>query len=664
MKAHPNRLNKQPQSTTTNTPKTKILPGCKENASISSKYLSLLKRKTELIRGSPKTETSSWRLITNIEPKDVQDFSKVLIESRKDNSVSSKLKMNNKKDVLVFSTGHNALNGQNHTFNRSEVNYNNNQDNAIYKAFRSPPVSTKLTPQTHMMSTFNSTGKGRTKSPIGRSSNLGVMNAVEKKGDSVRNSRVESVGVSSILSQESNYIIINESIKVNNKCANHPDKKSKYYVKDDQISLNSSEQAILPAFCSNCTFNLVKNGFTCEEIIATGEQFKKEKLAVFLEKLQKEKENCEFVIRALDNKSDGFKHTLGAEISKIDSYFDGLIENLNMQKNVIADKLISTFGNSTHDITEFKSIFADFYNEFETIQQDIDATYTKIIKNSEIEPFNEILGNYKERLNEFKETNNQLENLKLYNGKVDFEVQPELLKPKLTIKYDITTETSKIIDAKLINLCLTANSKPNPQHLNIQMPDSITDLPLEEDPNTAQNTIEDSFRKSAFSKSDVNVSFDKDYPVELLHSREEYNRGRRSSKGMDSERYTEKLSSALDRINNSQSVRNNQYLKLIGLMKKPDKQLMVHEKENVSSGISEIEEHNIFEIEGVDFKELLNKQTPDLGLKSEQPEYLKDYFQALTNNMNNNDIRMNIEMNLVNKDDGKDQFKSQKVLFQ
>lgn len=668
MKVYTARPSKPQQNTSGFNLKNKGSPTSKENVSISSKYLSLLKRKTDSVKNSPRNDNHLIRTTNDRELKELKDFNKVLHESRKDNTSSNKLKATGiKKELLVFSTGQISNNNQ-LLFHRSEADSNINQDsNAIYKTFRSPPVSSKLIAQNNIMSSFNSTGKNRSKSPLGKNTKQALLTYLDKKDDSVIPRSTSSIKnekevVRDQILKDSSYTAITKDIKVHNRCINHPEKKSKYYVKDDEIIKGNDDEIILPAFCSNCTFNLVKNGYVCEEIITTGEQFKKEKLAIFVSKLKQDKENCQSFIHVLENKNDIFNQLLNAEVNKVDFYFNSLIENLNAQRNVITERIMGTYNNSNNILADFKYAFSDYLSEFDTIDQDIEATYHKIIKSSELKPFNEILGNYEERINEFKETTQQLESLKIFNERVHFGISADAMKTQLNVKFDINAEYSRIVDTKSIDMGVTRSTDTTP-NIRFVVSDSISELPIEDDPYYSQHIADDSIRKSAFSKSDVNVSFDKDFQIDLSHTKTDDNCDLTVSKIHESERSKSKLSNALERISNSQSVMNNEYQRLIGLIKKGSQ----HQMDENNNGLVNDEnkdENNIFEFESENFNDMLNKQTPDLGVKLDQPEYLKDYYQALSNNVGNTDIRMNIEKNMVYQTEIKDQFKSQKVLFQ
>lgn len=649
--------------------KAKGSPTTKENTSTSSKYLNLLKRRDEGFRDSPKTDGYPTKTLAGPEHRELKDFNKVLNDSRKANTPTNRDKVSEiRKELLVFNTGNTGVNAHQQLFLRSEADYNPNSDvNAMYKAFRSPPVNNKMIPQNNILSSYNSTGKSRTRSPIHRGGNQASVNLVDRKSEYAtekssfqmkKEARIS--GISSGL--ESSFIVISDKLRVRSRCNNHPEKKSKYYVKNDESSKSEGSMGILPAFCSSCTFNLVKSGHACEEIVTTGEQFKKTKLNSFVEKLKREKENCDDIILVLDNKSETTTGLLSSEMKKIDTYFDLLIDDLNAQRNAISERLISTFNNSSNVLIDFRSAFADFLSEFNNISHDIDSTYNKIIKNSEIEPFNQILDNYKERINEFRDTNKQLEKIKLFNEKVLFGAPAETLSSRLLVKFDIHTEYSKIIDTKKIDLSLTRQSETIPS-MRIMVPDSLSDLPIEDDRDYSNNIMDESFKKSALSKSDVNVSFDKDFQVESNYHAN-FITNHRESKGVDSEKVPTKLTTALDRISSSQTQMNSQYLKLLGLMKKSDKPQFDENPLGEPEEEPEEPDQNIFEFDGIEVKDMMNKQTPDLSGKSDQPEYLKDYFQALNNNQGDTDIRMNIKQNIINRSDARDQFRSQKVLFE
>ena len=645
--------------------KTKASPSTKENTSISSKYLSLLKRKPENAKDSPKTDSRPNKTMKGQEAKDFKDFSKILHESKKENTTSSKVKERHpKKDLLVFNTGQSCANDSQQFFCRNETEpHANFEHNAIYKTFRSPPVNSKLTPQSYLMNSFNSVGKSRTRSPINKPISQNFKKQEENKLAPGNDRRFGNLNAESQL-QKNNpspsvcYISLGDGVKVRNRCSNHPQKKSKYYVKDEKISTDEDGTKILPAFCSNCTFSLVKNGYACEEIKASEEETKKEKLNAFIDKLAREKENCEAVARILNSKHQTLKQVMDQETSKVDDYFDALVEDLNAQRKAIKKRLGYTYDSSAGILGDFIDAFGDFQTEFSTINQDIELTYDKIIKSSEIGPFNEILDSYKERLSEFREVNEHLEQVSLKTEGVNFRLPYESMSSRFRVNYDIKTDQAKIIDSKEIDLSIN-DGQTQPQVVNIVVPDSISDFPIEESPECPPSNLEDSFRKS-----DVNVSIDRGYTTEGQLVKPESFNDITVSNVRESVKSQQKLSSALDRISNSQSITNNQYLKLLGLMKKETKPQIDDDTENCEEPEGEEADQNIFELENKDLEELLNKQTPDLGCKLDHPEYLQDYYQSMCTNVGNTDISLNIQENITKKEGGVGQLKSQKILFQ
>lgn len=672
MKVLTNRPNK-PKTTPSGAGfKTKGSPGSKENTSLSSKYLGLLKRKDETMKEASGNDKEFCKTISNAETRELKDMGKVFHDSRKTNNKTNNDKLIAfKKEMLILAPKQSAPK-ENVCGFRTEPDYNCSfEGSTLFKAFRSPPVNNKLTLQNSLLNSYNSTGKTKTKSTLSKGSTPTLLSLVERKSEcaqdnSVRQSIKDPRPLSKAFGLEASYIFVSEDVKVPNRCTNHPDKKSKYYVRDEELLSNDGGVEVLPAFCSNCTFNLVKHGYSCEEIVSKDENFKKAKLSAFLEKLKKQKENCEDVVRILDGKSEACAEILDAEMAKIDAYFDAVIEDLNAQRASISKRLITTYNNSNATLSDFKAAFNDYLGEFKTITQDIDQSYTQIIKNTEIEPFNDILNNYKERIDEFKETNWQLERIKIFSENISFNMPVEVLQSRLNIRYELCKEQSKIIDSKVIDLS-TANPDIPVHVMNIIVPDSISDFPIEDDPCYRSNLTDEFFKRSALSNGDVNVSFDKDYKPDPCILNSLIGISRLSIKGQDSDRSTGRLSTALDRINNSQTQMNNQYMRLLGLVKKTSWSL--HEDNHIEEPVAEIEEQeeidqNIFEFEGHDAGDMLSKQTPDLSGKTNQSEYLKDYFLALSSNMGDNDIRTNIEQNIVNRNEVRELFKSQKVLFQ
>lgn len=256
----------------------------------------------------------------------------------------------------------------------------------------------------------------------------------------------------------------------------------------------------------------------------------------------------------------------------------------------------------------------------------------------------------------------QLASMHVYCEKAVFTVAVEDVKAGMRIGCDFASESSK-----LLNLPSSTSAQLDvtdiPIIVSVAVPDSFQELPSEIEARFSVDMAESPNHKSMLSKSDLNISFDKDCQNELVILKQSDQDETAVVGAQDVDDCKSSIGATLDRISGLQPANNSQYLKLIGAFKKDDmpKQSPAVIATERSSSESEA---NIFEFESENFNDMLNKQTPELGSKSDHPEYLKDYFQALTNSVSNTGIRMNIDKNLMGQAQTRDYFKSQKILFQ
>lgn len=651
MKNNIQKLNRNLTAAISSQRKFKGSPSNKENNSfMESKYLSLLKSKRDSTKKSFKNDQKQKRLSKLLSNKSKKDLNRSSTNNWRDSLINAKMNKPSTNKLGFFTSTNKQKTS---LFKKSDIDNLIYNSKVIKKSFRSPPANSKNTMQAKLINSYNSQGKIRYQSNEHKNDRRLRLRESRQDNENCPEFSLYSPGNeykrTAVQKEQADdsFLQISENMMVKKKCVNHPKKKSKFYSKESEFIDDSSDIPIFFGFCSKCAVSLVKEGYNCEEIMLNNEMIRQSKIRKFLEELTQGKSKCKETITVLEKKKTSLEFNMKTENEQVDSYFSKIFAFLSAQKFKIKERLKLGFGNSTSALDQLIREAKEYNYEFKTIGIDIEENYTNIIKKIELEPFKEILCKYKERLGEFDKIKDNLQNLKLTEESVHFQKRFEDIEKNFDVNCKIRTANSTIFQTTQEQKRSSHNLY---QHENDEVGQAPTFSDIEYDDSeeeSSNNMKEESFRKNN-TRSDLYISFDKDYLKET-------NQISRLSNVDVNKNYETEFAT------------NQSTQKYINILEKMDKPGEKQEKSNEESQTSSenISEHKVFEIdrEGIDDWQL--KQTPDLGVKDEPPDYIKNHFEVLHNNAKNSEIIKNLEKNSIGgfKKDKETTFKSQKVLF-
>ena len=642
-------------------------PGFKENSNtISSKYISLLRSNKDMKKKKEKNEHRDEKMKGEIKQNRPTSMIKPYKNGKEGKPSSLFGNKRKTKEKSIQSR-------------KSQIESLVYQTQKIRKSFKSPPANIKNSLKNKFLNSYNSQGKIK-HSPMEKEKekkkfiefNLSKTNELNmmKNGLGSNNQRMSRQGSHS--NEESGDKMLNyDNKQIMPYCLNHPNKKSKFFSNDKR-----KDETTFYGLCSKCAVVCVKQGQDCTEILLNQEQTREKNIKKFVNELMKEKENCREVFSILDNKQKELEDNFITENEKIESYFGDLIDLLVSYKLNLQGNLKTTFSESKRTLIEYKQMFKDYDLEFSTIYNDIDENYTSIIKRIELMPFQEIMGKYKSCLSDFGEMNNRLENTAIFNSRSRFNMSINQVKKLIQESCQMKKENKFIFERKEIDLEDNKEDEPeeNREAGNIlqNLPQSFSNLPC--DISISQPLHKQSFKKTNYSKSDVYISFDKEnvpskedgFQISNIPVEEQG-----TAKDLGTDRSTQKYINILEKINQSQQLKNDHYNQLLRssnenpetLLNSKAYEQLDHNNEGedlMQISISSSDE-KVFEIDNTGIDDWQTKQTPDLGEKDNPPDYLKNHFDLLNQQSNDSQISRNLEKNsLMSKERA---FKCQKVLF-
>lgn len=651
--------NRQNPITQTPYQSSKGYPYNKENASPSSKFINLLKRKDKKSRESHRNSDSTSNHIPLFDPNEL----KYLIK-RNTNLICANNKSKNfvKSNRITSITKNDSLK----TPAQELVNVKDNQSvnkidyKGLLKVIQSPTKNI-LKLKDFLPENYRSADKRTTVTALNRSSNQIYGDVSQKRFELKSDRSSPNLKIITIESQTNikplaEYRTVYPGFKVNSCCVNHPNKRSKYFIKNAP-AFNKDVEITQPGYCSNCTFNLVKNGRNCEEIILGEQSYKENKLSDFLQNLRKEQDNCEYGLQTLTIKGEDMTNRLQKEIGKVDLYFDLLIDNLNKQRSHIAERLINNFTQSSNMLADLRSSLTSFKSEFGVISKDIDATYNMIIETPHVEPFDEIIKCYTSKLEENRQLLKKLENLKVSYERVEFDKKIEAIRHELQVPFEIRCVHYGLIELKsdISNQTYLENDIISK---NMQVSLSLSNLLTEERlENGSDIKLANNPQNLALNKSDDKFCRTNNIDSELTHKDASTSEVIQARPGFKVDTYENSI-----RTQNSMQLLDIQLLHLKGVTSQhgsfqSGNNIESNDQVEVISGNDQL-----FELERSDLTELFKKPTPDLDVKDDPAEQIREYYNSFMTNRTIKDGRQDPRNDQTDHFKLKD-FKSQKVLF-
>ncbi|KRX11200.1 hypothetical protein PPERSA_07725 [Pseudocohnilembus persalinus] len=131
-------------------------------------------------------------------------------------------------------------------------------------------------------------------------------------------------------------------------------------------------------------------------------EYKEDKLKSFTEKSQLCQKIIAQKIQEIQQQCEQIQDHYGQQIEKILLYFDSLEQFLQLQKNRLLEKMNEIQQSQVQDLEKKIQCFEINQQKIQTFNQEIEENSTSIINEMEKEPFNQVIENYFQKVNEYQ----------------------------------------------------------------------------------------------------------------------------------------------------------------------------------------------------------------------------------------------------------------------
>jgi hypothetical protein len=465
------------------------------------------------------------------------------------------------------------------------------------------------------------------------------------------------------------YIAFNDKVKINSHCLIHQEKKSKFYAKSLPLDTSMSKHGVVRGFCSKCAITLVKNGIECDEWspeepfscnclknsngepcvkcmpsnppaldsraenLTPVEIQRKDRIAVFWNDLFKNKEACVQTIDALSKKRKENEFGYENQLKELNGYFTELYNALEAKRARAVGQIEKIHDSNLTKLNDYISIFEDTLKEYEVMYSDISDNYRNIIMSIESQAFNNVLKQYRQKIQQFDNLVNEVDSLQLSSTQVTFGRPVEAIKTAFDPRIQISLKSNPAIQHKKIDLD-ESNKQNSITDDNGNFMDSEIDLPAIEMPSNNRPGSE-TFRSSKgnMTKSDVYISFDPNNSGgRLINVHDSYQQDFDDT--FEYNRHgdqTKEFGDILKKIDKTQNQCETFYNKLIDRScKVVSFPISNRESEKFDHSVIESEER-VFEIESrPDNEDWEQKQTPDLCEKQSPPDHIAEHLKKIS----------------------------------
>lgn len=193
-------------------------------------------------------------------------------------------------------------------------------------------------------------------------------------------------------------VVVSKDVMINEYCIDHPDKKSKFYIKNNIFSKEDGDMKLYRGFCSKCSVQMAMKGFTVEEVMREDEFNRKARIEGFLQLLAKIQKNDLIKLNKVQNATALLNAYYKQQQDIVDNVFYEIGEILRQKKQIIVHS-INLFKETS--FAQLDSLSAAIKVKLDTInamKSDIDSNLEKIITKIDTSPFNQILTNYEHNL--------------------------------------------------------------------------------------------------------------------------------------------------------------------------------------------------------------------------------------------------------------------------
>lgn len=377
------------------------------------------------------------------------------------------------------------------------------------------------------------------------------------------------------------------------RCINHPMKKSRFYLTElEYVTVKTSDSGCLSGVCSKCAVKLASSGRNIEEINTGEDEEKKKKLGCFLQKIgtvrnlvQITEEHIELRETKVISFYEPELETLGSTEIQIHRLFSSFIENVSKLRQLIIgeqrEQLLQC--KNFKKKLEHKSVELQNLTKYITECQSQDVSWSELITlERNLEVFNQALVTTVDDCKALREI--KLSGTKLRGG--------------------ITT-TAQQIQAKLADITKIRPSEimyqdPNFDKYSQQMAQWLELNRQFSGHMAAESSIDSTSWNEDRNDNSQFVSFEKQ-DMKNISSPVDDHRPWSS----DAQSPSKHFQSILEKIDENQTQKNRFYSKV--MTPEDDPLFLVN----------------------ADRHEFSEKQTPELGIKDQVPEYLKDQFTKL-----------------------------------
>ncbi|CAD8153939.1 unnamed protein product [Paramecium octaurelia] len=187
--------------------------------------------------------------------------------------------------------------------------------------------------------------------------------------------------------------IYKQKEQCNNSCVQHPNKKAKYYLQQDNSNL----------FCSKCALALALRGLKIEETQEKQpEIYRQQRIYGFQEQLSEVITQCSNKFSQLSNLMMNASKQLMEQKENCILFFETIINTSNQLKLTYLSKLETDHIDQLKQLTDKISLIQQINAQLTQFEIDIANNHENIVKNMEMKPFEDIMCRYEKKVSLIK----------------------------------------------------------------------------------------------------------------------------------------------------------------------------------------------------------------------------------------------------------------------
>ena len=200
-------------------------------------------------------------------------------------------------------------------------------------------------------------------------------------------------------------------------------------------------------FCSKCAISLASKGSKLKEIIASDSALRKAEIEEFLMLLSTTKQGLTDTLNSLMNRCDDIENYYSKQIEKTTFIMNTIQQLIDQERLKAVEFLNKAKYNTIEEIKRYEYQSQNMLEEIDDIHSDIEKNMDNIVKNIDIQPFNDIISRYKQKLNTSNSHVDQVKSQYVVINKLPpFKISSiEAIKPLIIAMYHLLESKTALI---------------------------------------------------------------------------------------------------------------------------------------------------------------------------------------------------------------------------